>query len=194
MIMKSKPLLAAATALTLLFSVAMSGAAYAQVVDPAGLPQPGTTPDVPFFYDLKRGFENLDLMMTPDYTPAKAEKYLHYAELRLAEMVAMANKGKVNQVIKLASDYNNAMGQAGQHSHVHTVAKFANTHMPVTAKLEIADTLMDIGNKSAKHEAILNSILAKAPEAAKPGLMIAIDRADSAFAVAEDDWQILAKP
>ena len=67
------------------------------------LPKPDVTPDS-WMYGFKRVFEKIDLLLTFDELK-KAEKYIKYAELRLAEAREIAKKGKADVVEDLAKEY-----------------------------------------------------------------------------------------
>mgnify|MGYP001567619470 CR=1 FL=1 len=91
----------------LLLPVVMSAAqATGQFADP------GILPDSPF-YSLKKAFEVVELLFTPDPV-AKAGKHLKFSELRLAEAAEMAKQGRMGHFDSLMVDYENELAQAGQ--------------------------------------------------------------------------------
>ena len=127
-----------------------------------GLPEAGITPDS-WLYGFKRFFESIDLFFTFDEI-AKAEKYLKYAELRLAEAKEMAEKGKSEFVSDLAKEYENYLEKAN----------------------EIAKTAQEVGKNVTKlteivaiatwvHVDVLENVLEKVPEEAKPAIERAIN-------------------
>ena len=88
----------------LITSLLFGGAAYAQNEE---LPDPGITPDSPFYFFDTWG-KNINMFFT--FGPeAKAKKALRYAEERLSEAQAMGNKNKVREMTRAANDYDSFM-------------------------------------------------------------------------------------
>jgi len=79
-----------------------SGVAYAQE-DEATLPDPGTTPDSPFYFMDKWG-KQLSLMFTLN-AGEKADKALRYADERMAEMDAMMARNKIKEAAQAENEY-----------------------------------------------------------------------------------------
>ena len=77
-----------------------SGTAYAQGEE---LPNPGITPDSPFYF-LDKLNKNISLFVTIGHE-AKARKALEYSEERLAEAQTMATKNKPKSVEQAAIEY-----------------------------------------------------------------------------------------
>ena len=96
---------------TLVLTLCSGGAAYAQ--GDMGLPDPGITPDSPFYFADKWA-KQLSLMFT-FREEAKVEKALRYAEERLAEMNAMVVKNKTRDTTQAANEYNNYLAIATQY-------------------------------------------------------------------------------
>jgi hypothetical protein len=71
------------------------------------LPDPGITPDSPFYFLDKLG-KNISMFFTFG-EEAKANKALRYAEERLAEVQAMAEKNKIREMTRAANDYEGFM-------------------------------------------------------------------------------------
>jgi len=82
----------------LITSLFISGIAYAQ---DEGLPDPGLTPDSPFYFLDKWG-KNIGMFFTFG-NEAKARKALQYAEERLAEARAMAANNRVREMEQAAN-------------------------------------------------------------------------------------------
>ena len=82
-----------------------SGVAYAQ--EGKELPDPGITPDSPFYFADKWA-KQLSLMFT-FREEAKVEKALLYAEERLAEMNAMLAQNKTMAATQATNEYNNCL-------------------------------------------------------------------------------------
>ena len=80
----------------------LGGVAYAQEAE-LMLPDPGTTPDSPFYIMDKWG-KQISMMFTFN-AGQKAEKALRYADERIAEMDAMLAKNKVKEATQAASEY-----------------------------------------------------------------------------------------
>ncbi|MFC1977625.1 DUF5667 domain-containing protein [Chloroflexota bacterium] len=81
-----------------------SGVAYAQEAE-ATLPDPGTTPDSPFYFMDQWG-KSISLAFTVN-AQRKAEKALRYADERIAEIDAMMAQNKIKQATKAANGYQN---------------------------------------------------------------------------------------
>ena len=79
-----------------------NGIAYAQIDEE--LPSPGIMPDSPLYFFDTWG-EKIGFFFTFG-AEAKAKKALEYAEERLAEAHAMADKNKPNAVAKATNGYN----------------------------------------------------------------------------------------
>jgi hypothetical protein len=93
----------------LITSLLFGGAAYAQNEE---LPDPGITPDSPFYFFDTWG-KNINMFFT--FGPeAKAKKALRYAEERLSEAQAMGNKNKVREMTRAANDYDSFMAMVNE--------------------------------------------------------------------------------
>ena len=86
-----------------------SGVAYAQEAE-ATLPDPGTTPDSPFYFMDQWG-KSISLAFTFN-AQKKTEKALRYADERMAEIDAMIAQNKVKEATRAANEYQNCMGIA----------------------------------------------------------------------------------
>lgn len=86
-----------------------NGVAYAQEAD-VTLPDPGTTPDSPFYFMDKWG-KSISLAFTFN-AQSKAEKALRYADERMAEIDAMMAKNKIKEATRAANEYQNCLGIA----------------------------------------------------------------------------------
>jgi hypothetical protein len=124
--------------ITILFT---GGAVYAQ---DEGLPNPGITPDSPFYFMDKLG-KTIGMAFTFG-TESKSQKALQYAEERLAETQSMAGKNKVKQMEKAAGEYDKYMAmvqqrleqatQAGQSDNIsERVALATSNHLEVLARV-----------------------------------------------------------
>jgi len=85
------------------------GVAYAQEAE-ATLPDPGTTPDSPFYFMDKWG-KQISLMFTFN-AGEKAEKALRYADERMAEIDAMMARNKIREATQAANEYQNCLETA----------------------------------------------------------------------------------
>jgi len=93
----------------LITSLLFGGAAYAQDEE---LPDPGITPDSPFYFFDTWG-KNISMFFT--FGPeAKAKKALQYAEERLSEAQAMGNKNKVREMTRAVNDYDSFMAMVNE--------------------------------------------------------------------------------
>jgi hypothetical protein len=93
----------------LLTSLFWGGAVFAQDDD---LPDPGITPDSPFYFLDKLG-KNIGMFFTFG-AEAKAKKALRYAEERLSEARAMAEKNKIREMTRAANDYEGFMAMVNE--------------------------------------------------------------------------------
>ncbi|MFC2019337.1 DUF5667 domain-containing protein [Chloroflexota bacterium] len=148
--------LIAILALTLCFS----GAAYAQEAE-ATLPDPGTTPDSPFYFMDKWG-KQISLAFTFN-AEEKAQKSLRYADERMAEIDAMMVQNKVKEATQAANEYQNCLQTA--------------TRNMERAKLKGADVSGKMVLMAERHLAVANRISANASEEAKAVLTQTRERA-----------------
>lgn len=126
-----------------------------------GLPAAGITPDS-WMYGFKKFFEGIDLFFTFDDV-AKAEKHLKYAELRLSEAKEMAEKGKPEFVDDLIEEYEDNLEKANEISKI--AQQVGKNVTKVTELVAIATSI---------HVDVLENVLEKVPEQAKPSIQRAI--------------------
>jgi hypothetical protein len=100
--MEMKRLLIVPTIAILALMLCLSGVAYAQETETT-LPDPGTTPDSPFYFMDKWG-KQLSLMFTLN-AGEKTDKALRYADERMAEMDAMLAHNKIKEATQAANEY-----------------------------------------------------------------------------------------
>ncbi len=98
-----------ALTLVLIASLVLGGAAYAQEDE---LPDPGLTPDSPFYF-LDGWGKKIGLMFAFS-AEAKAEKALRYAEERLAEANRMAEQNQMIETTRATGDYEQFMAMVNQ--------------------------------------------------------------------------------
>ncbi len=132
------------------------------VVAQTDLPDPGMTPDSPF-YGFKRFSEGVGLFFTFDDV-AKAEKHLHFAELRLSEAREMTERGKPEFVPDLTEDYENDLDKSQE---IATVAKGLGKNVTKVEELVALATSI--------HIEVLEGVLEKVPDVAKPAIEEALD-------------------
>jgi len=125
------------------------------------LPAAGITPDS-WMYGFKRFFESIDLFFTFDDV-AKAEKHLKYAELRLAEAKEMVEKGKPEFVDDLIEEYEDSLEKANE---ISKIAQQLGKNVTKVAELVAIATSI--------HMDVLENVLEKVPEQAKPSIQRAI--------------------
>ncbi|HHI04353.1 MAG TPA: hypothetical protein ENL45_02295, partial [Candidatus Woesearchaeota archaeon] len=125
------------------------------------LPAAGITPDS-WMYGFKRFFEDLDLFFTFDDV-TKAEKHLKYAELRLAEAKEMTEKGKPEFVDDLIEEYEDNLEKANEISKI--AQQVGKNVTKVTELVAVATSI---------HMDVLENVLEKVPEQAKPSIQRAI--------------------
>lgn len=88
-----------------------SGVVYAQEAE-ATLPDPGTTPDSPFYFMDKWG-KQISLFFTFN-AGDKAQKALRYADERMAEIDVMMAQNKIKEADRAANEYQNCLETATQ--------------------------------------------------------------------------------
>jgi len=123
-----------------------SGVAYAQEGD--GLPDPGITPDSPFYF-MDKWAKQLILAFTFKHQ-AKAQKALQYAEERLAEVDAMLAKKKYKEATQARSEYQYCLAVA--------------TKSMERVKAKDTDTSEMVALAVSRHVELLNEGIANASE------------------------------
>jgi len=126
-----------------------SGVAYAQEDD--GLPDPGITPDSPFYF-IDKWAKQITLVFTFGHE-AKAQKALQYAEERLAEVDAMLAKKKYEAATQAKNEYQHCL-------------TYATTSME-RVQVKGTDTLEKVALAVSRHVELLNEDIANAPENAR---------------------------
>jgi len=137
----------------LVTSLLLGGTAYAQEEE---LPDPGITPDSPFYFFDTFG-KKLGLMFTFG-DEAKAQKALEYAEERLAEANAMALKNKLQEMSQAAGSYDEFMAMVQEKLQA---AVQQNASANISEKVALA---------TEKHLAVLDRVKDRVPEEAREAL------------------------
>lgn len=145
--------------IVLVISLLFGGAAYAQEEE---LPDPGITPDSPFYFLDSLG-KKLGLAFTFG-DEAKAQKALEYAEERLAEAQAMALKNRLKEMTQAAGEYEQFMAMVNERMQA-AVQKNASSN--VSEKVALA---------AQKHLAVLDKVSDEVPEQGKEALDRARER------------------
>lgn len=135
-------------------SFLFSGTAYAK--DEA-LPDPGMTPDSPFYF-LDTWGKNIGMSLA--FGPeAKARKALQYAEERLAEARAMATDNRVREMTRAANDYDGFMAMVA-------------TRAEEARRLGASDNISErVALATAKHLSVLDRIKDQVPDQAKEAIV-----------------------
>src|SRR3972149_2393217 len=122
-------------------SLLFSGAVFAQDEE---LPDPGLTPDSPFYFFDKLG-KNIGMFLTFG-DEAKANKALKYAEERLSETRAMALKDRVRETERAAKDYDGFMAKV-------------NERLEAARQGGVSDNISEkVASATARHLAILDKV------------------------------------
>jgi hypothetical protein len=151
--MKQTLLRIALVSCLLITSLCWGGAAFAQDEE---LPNPGLTPDSPFYFLDKWG-KNIGMFFTFG-NEAKARKALKYAEERLSEARAMADKHRVREMERAANDYEGFMAMVNQ-------------RLEATAQQGLSDNISErVALAAAKHLDVLDRVKDRVPEQAKQAL------------------------
>ena len=136
-------------------SLLLGGTAYAQ--EEEELPDPGITPDSPFYF-LDNWGKQIGLLLA--FGPeAKAQKALEYAEERLAEANAMALKNRIRETERAADSYNGFLAMVRERAEE---AKQQGVSENISEKLALA---------TSKHLAVFDRIKDTAPEQAKESIV-----------------------
>lgn len=140
--------------LPLLILLLAGGAAYAQTED---LPNPGLLPDSPFYF-LKGWVEGIGTFFTFGDL-AKAGRFSHLAEVRLAEAKALVEKGKPEiaeePILRYQDQLEAALTKASE-------AKAKG--------LDTDEVLAKVAESTLKHQAVLADVYEKVPEQAKAAI------------------------
>jgi len=128
-----------------------------------GLPDPGITPDSPFYFIETIG-ERISLFFTFG-TEAKAEKKLDHAEKRLAEAKAMADEGREDLAERSLDAYGKLVSEAAE-----MLAEAAKDGDKDEALAEL------IRRATGIHQMVLTEVYEKVPEQAKESVQQAMDK------------------
>ncbi len=124
------------------------------------LPDPGLTPDSPFYFLETIAEEIVTFFTFGDLK--KAERYAALAAERLAEIEALVEKGKPEFAEKTLQRYemqlNNSIARAKK-----AMAKDKDTE-------EVIEVLAKVGQATSKHLEVLAEVYEKVPEQAKPAI------------------------
>jgi hypothetical protein len=143
----------------LALTLCVGGVAYAQ--EEEALPDPGITPDSPFYFADKWA-ERLALMFTFQ-AENKVQKALHYADERLAEVDAMLARNRIREATKANNAYQNCLEIAAQYME--------------RARVKGVDTSETVALAASGHLQFLNDSTAGASENAQAVLSQAKERA-----------------
>jgi len=138
----------------IILALLFGGVAFAQ---DSNLPNPGWTPDNPFYF-LERVSESVRTFFTFGDIK-KAERYTALATERLAEAQAMVEKEKPELVEKTLARYENQLVKASLRVE-KAKTKGKNTE-------EVTRTITEA---TQKHHTVLEKVLEKVPEEAKPAI------------------------
>lgn len=131
-----------------------AGTIYAQTDD---LPKPGLLPDSPFYF-LKSWSESIGTFFTFGDI-AKAKRFLHLSEKRLAEANALVAKGKPEVAARIINKYEEHLNKA--------VAKAEEAQ---TKGAKTDEVLAKVSEATLKHQEVLAGVYEKVPEQAKSAI------------------------
>jgi hypothetical protein len=120
------------------------------------LPDPGITPDSPFYFlDTWGKRIGMFFALGPE---AKAKKALEYAEERLAESRAMAEKKKIREMTRAANDYNGFMAMV-------------NERLEEARQQGLSDTISErVASAISKHLSVLDGVQEQVPGQAQEAI------------------------
>lgn len=124
----------------------------------AELPLPGLTPDSPFYF-LERFFEGVGTFFTFGDL-AKAERYAELAAERVAEAKALVDKGKPEVAEIALTRYQDQLGKS--------LAKVEQARAKGKSVSEVAEI---VSQATAKHLTVLEEVLERVPDQAKPAIL-----------------------
>jgi hypothetical protein len=131
------------------------GVVFAQETE---LPDPGLTPDSPFYF-LEVIVEAIgDFFTFGDLK--KAERYIKLATERVVEAKAVIDKGKTKAAQTAIERYQEQLGKA--------LARAEKAQMKGLSVSEITET---VAKATAKHLSVLEEVLERVPEQAKPAIL-----------------------
>jgi hypothetical protein len=128
------------------------------------LPPAGITPASPFFF-VERFLEGIGTLFTFGDS-AKAERYLHLAQKRLAEARVLANEGDEQAQVAVEL-YEEHIAKARERAERLSQDVDANGGV---------DRLAIVTDATTKHLAVLDEVLAKVPEQARTSIQAAKER------------------
>lgn len=144
-------------ALVLIISLIMISSVFAQE-----LPGAGITPDS-WLYGLDKAFERIQLLLTFDRA-SKAKLHLQFASERLAEANEMVRRGKPEFVQSLMKEHETEINETE-----NEVKGLRAIGRNITLLVE------HVSNVTYKHILVLEEVLERVPEQAKPAIEKAID-------------------
>lgn len=127
-----------------------------------GLPNPGLTPDSPFYFFDTLG-KKISLFFTFDPVK-KAQKAVHYAEERIAEAKVMAEKNKPDATERANQNYREFLELANK-----------KTQEAKEKGKDVEELATSITEKTLKHQEVLIEIFEKVPDEAKTAIQKAIE-------------------
>lgn len=133
-----------------------------------GLPNPGITPDSPFYF-LDSWGESISMFFAFS-DEAKADKNIAHAEEKLAEAKKMAEEGKT--VAEGVAEKNYAKD-----------IDDATTEAKLTGK---ENALQRIQEATTRHQAVMEKVLSQVPEQAKASIQKAMDKSSKGHQNATD--------
>lgn len=131
------------------------------------LPDPGITPESPFYFLDKLG-EQVGMMMTFGDEQAKLEKQMQNIQERLSEMNQLQTEGKTEIIEGMMGDYNKQVSQAAQE-----VAKAAQSKEGFSEALNNL-----IATTNGISQTVLTRVYEQVPEQAKSAIQSAIEAAN----------------
>ncbi|MDD5430938.1 MAG: DUF5667 domain-containing protein [Candidatus Pacebacteria bacterium] len=167
-----KTLLLIAVLSFLVVGAGIINAAETAATSTAELPSVSLTPDSPFYF-VKSIRESIQTFFTFG-AENKAKQYLHLSEVRLAEYEKMLEKGKAEIAQKTLDKYKKQLDRALEKSK----------------ELSEAEAMGKVSGEILKHREILEGVLEKAPETAKPDIEKIIEKArEAAVKMVEEGWK-----
>jgi formate dehydrogenase maturation protein FdhE len=126
---------------------------------------PGITPDS-IFYGLDKAFEKVQLALEKDEI-AKAKLHLEFANERVAEARSMADSDKLEYIPDLAEQYR---------TNIDAYQVLVETAQDLGQDTSDVDEL--VATATSIHIAVLEEVLEKVPEQAKPAIRNAINQSE----------------
>jgi hypothetical protein len=141
--------------------------------------KPRITPDNPIYF-FKILLERFQIWITFD-PEARAKLRLYLAENRLAEMKTVIEKGKLEVIERLSTEYEKEMNESNK-----------DIDKAVSLGRNVSGLVEHVAKVTKKHISVLESLLDKVPQVAIPHIKLAIDVSSRGYLKAIENIRVNA--